>query len=297
MRPIRSLLFYLLAVFVGGALLAPWLFWLTQHMAAAHWTLFEKLAKNPFHRFVVRSMLGLAFLGLWPLLRSCRMLHWWNLGLTTKGQPLKNMVLGFLVGFGSLACVAGLALLFGGRSLNLGHSSSEVAKHLTNAGLSALIVAFLEEILFRGALFGILRKTWAWPIAVVLSSAIYALAHFFQKAEPVGDITWLSGLELLPKMFCAGQPPLVPAVLVLFVAGAILALAYQRTGTLFFSMGLHAGWIFWVKSYGFITITAPGASPALWGTGSLIDGWLALPILSGVFWIVSIIKLPSAGRA
>jgi hypothetical protein len=73
---------------------------------------------------------------------------------------------------------------------------------------------------------------------------------------------------------------LIPAFFTLFIVGACLALAYQRTGALYFSIGLHAGWIFWLKSYKLITQPTQGANLALWGTDRLVDGWLALAILS-----------------
>jgi membrane protease YdiL (CAAX protease family) len=163
-------------------------------------------------------------------------------------------------------------------------------EHVLSAALAAVIVSVLEEILFRGALFGLLRKTLSWPVALVLSSGVYALAHFLRKADPPGPVDWWSGLALLPKMF-QGGPRIIPAVFTLFVAGAILALAYQRTGALFFPMGLHAGWIFWLKFYGFLTVKTPGAGPSIWGTDTLVDGWLALPVLGCVFWIVSKMKM------
>jgi hypothetical protein len=282
MRPVRSLLVYFVLVFVGGALLAPWLYWFALDLAA-HSPLFERLASNPFPRFIGRSLLGVSLLGLWPLLRSCRMSHWRDVGLKVGGRSLADVAFGFLLGFGSLACVALLAVSLGGRSFNTAHSSAQIIEHVLSAALVAIIVSILEELVFRGALFGLLRKALSWPGALVLSSAVYALAHFLQKADPPLHIDWSSGLALLPKMF----QPAVPAVFTLFVAGAILALAYQRTGTLFFSMGLHSGWIFWLKFYGFLTVTTPGANPSVWGTGTLIDGWLALPILGGVLWIVS----------
>ena len=288
MRPIRSFLIYFVLVFVGGALLAPWLYWLTLNLAG-HSSSFENLASNPFHRFVNRALLGVALLGLWPLLRSCQMLHLRKLGLNTKGRSLAAVFFGFLLGFGSLACVALLAISCGGRSFNPAPSSSQIMGHVFSAALTAVIVGILEEIMFRGALFGILRKVLSWPVALVLSSLVYALVHFIQKTGASDPVDWLSGLALLPKMFHNG-PPLIPAVFTLFVAGAILAMAYQRTGTLFFSIGLHAGWIFWLKSYGFLTVKAPGANPAIWGSDFLIDGWLALPILGCVFWIVSRMK-------
>ena len=69
---------------------------------------------------------------------------------------------------------------------------------------------------------------------------------------------------------------LVPGFFSLTLAGILLGLAYQRTGNLYFSIGLHAGWIFWLKTYGAFTTSAPHAATWFWGTGKMIDGWLAL---------------------
>jgi hypothetical protein len=50
---------------------------------------------------------------------------------------------------------------------------------------------------------------------------------------------------------------------------------------LYFSIGLHAGWIFWVKAYFSLTLQAKGSNLWLWGTGrmAVVNGWLALPVL------------------
>jgi len=139
----------------------------------------------------------------------------------------------------------------------------------------------LEEILFRGAIFGALRKTCRWPAALAISSAIYAIVHFFSKPQSPAEIHWTSGLALLAAMLrgFADVEQVVPAFFNLALAGALLALAYQRTGNLYFSIGLHAGWIFWLKSYGFLTREAAGVNPWFWGTNRLIDGWSALLVL------------------
>ena len=79
----------------------------------------------------------------------------------------------------------------------------------------------------------------------------------------------------------------MPAFINLTVAGIILGLAYQFTGSLYFSIGLHAGWIFWQKSYGFLTRGKLDSSLWLWGSDKLIDGWLALLVL-----IVTMVALP-----
>ena len=79
---------------------------------------------------------------------------------------------------------------------------------------------------------------------------------------------------------------LVPGFFVLTLAGMILGLAFQRTENLYCSLGLHAGWIFWLKFYGYLTVARPGGNPWFWGTSKLIDGWLALILLAPVFVIV-----------
>jgi hypothetical protein len=277
MRPIRSLLIYFAVVFLGGALLAPCLYWFT-HWASLQWPTLSALASKPFHRFLARALLGLGLIGLVPLLRSCGMWRCREVGLGNQGRPAVDLLRGFCLGFVSLACVALLALAVHGRVLVHSQSAAQIFRGLLIAALVAVIVAVIEEILFRGALYGVLRKAMPWLGALAVSSAVYSAVHFIQSTDQTGTIRWYSGLTLLVEMFRHG-PPFVPAFFTLFVAGACLALAYQRTGALYFSIGLHAGWIFWLKSYKLVTQPAAGANPALWGSDKLIDGWAAFVVL------------------
>jgi hypothetical protein len=121
MRPIRSLLIYMAVVFLGGPLLAPWLYHLVQ-WAASHGHALQALARIPFHRFVDRSLLGLALLGLYPLLRDVQMLSCREIGFAPIHRSMARLAVGFLLGFGSLACVAILALVCGARSIQIPHS-------------------------------------------------------------------------------------------------------------------------------------------------------------------------------
>jgi len=294
MRRICLLAVYLAAVFGGGALLAPWLYWPAQ-WGARHWTALGELAENPFARFVLRAILGLALVLLWPLLRGCGMLSGREMGLTWGGRAPGNLAAGFGIGFGSLAAAAGLAIICGGRAAHLSRSGPEMVLLLAGAMASALLVAVIEETMFRGALFGILRKTWEWPAALAVSSAAYASVHFLQKAGTPPRVDWLSGIRLLPEMFSIPLEGLAPAFFTLLLAGAILALAYQRTGTLFMSIGLHAGWIFWLAAYRMLTREAPGGASAIWGSDKLIDGWLPLLILAAVLAGLWCSVRPSAG--
>ncbi len=106
------------------------------------------------------------------------------------------------------------------------------------------------------------------------------------------------GLGLLPRMLggFADFHALVPGFFSLTLAGILLGLAYQRTGNLYFSIGLHAGWIFWLKTYGAFTTTMPHTAVWFWGTGKLIDGWLAFVILAGVLAIFRLV-IPGEKRS
>jgi membrane protease YdiL (CAAX protease family) len=83
----------------------------------------------------------------------------------------------------------------------------------------------------------------------------------------------------------------VPAFFNLILAGTLLGLAYQRTGNLYFSIGLHAGWIFWLKTYGAFSASAPHAATWFWGTGKMVDGWLAFIVLVATLTLFKFLPL------
>ena len=278
MRPFRSLVIYNAAVFIGGALLAPWLYWLAQQFASA----FPHIAGAPFHRFLDRSFLILALAGLWPLLRALGATTWREVGITLPYGQWNKLGGGWLLGFGSLAMVAGIATGFGGFHFAQTANAHKMISTVFSAAGTAIIVAVLEEILFRGGIFGGLRRVLYWPFALAASSAIYAIVHFLQRADLAGAVGWNSGLVLLPRVLGGFTDfyALMPGFFTLTLAGALLALAYQRTGNLYFSIGMHAGWIFVLKIFGALTVQTPGAGTLFWGTAKMFDGWLAFLVLA-----------------
>src|SRR4030095_14050342 len=66
---LRAILIYLVVVFGGGALIAARCFWPAQRLTNP-WPHLAWLSHVPFHRYVHRSLLVLALVGLWPLVRS-----------------------------------------------------------------------------------------------------------------------------------------------------------------------------------------------------------------------------------
>ena len=64
----RALALYLGTVFVAGGLVAPWLHGGARSLAARVRPL-APLAAFPFHRYLNRSILLVALVGLWPFVR------------------------------------------------------------------------------------------------------------------------------------------------------------------------------------------------------------------------------------
>ena len=226
MRAARVILFYALAVILLGALLSPWLFWLTQ----AHW---------PFRRVFDRALLIVALAGLWPMLRAAGIRSWPELGYARTPKWWLQAVGGFTAGIVSLGLCAVLLRQLTGWDNNY-------ARNLA----SALAVGIIEETFFRGGIFGALRRGWPVWCAVVVSSVIYAGLHFCKPTEPV-SVNWLTGfthLGLIVQNF--GTQVNWIGLVTLILAGAVLALVFEWTKALYFSIGLHAGWVFALKTFG-----------------------------------------------
>ena len=276
-KPFRVLLAYLAAVFLGAAALAPWVYLAAQRLAPG-----SGLTHQPFHRYVHRCLLALALLGLWPLVRAMGLKSWAEIGWKPRPTWLREIGSGIGLGLLSLALATVTALVFGGRVWRADHTAAEWAWHLASAAGTAIFVGCLEELLFRGAVFSALRRTTSFAFATAVSSGVYALVHFFEKPAPPASVDAFTGFVVLGQMLrgFTDLHELIPGFLTLTLAGGLLAWARERTGALWLGTGLHAGWIFWLKSYGFLTEAAPSATTALWGTAKLYDGWAALAVLS-----------------
>lgn len=266
---------------MGGALLAPRLH------AMSHWLaplapVFEKLAGEPFHRYVNRAILFLTLAGLWPFLRALGVRSWRDVGLVRPGGQCGALGWGFLLGLGSLALVVVGGALGGAWKMSIDHPLQEWVSRLASAALSAVAVALIEEVVYRGGVYGALRKTMPWMLAMVMSGAVFGLLHFLRKPVSPPVIEWSSGLVVLGGMLggLMDWNSMVPGFFNISMVGLLLAWMYQRTGNLYFSIGLHAGWIFWLFVFGFVCTPKPSYNHLLWGTQSITDGWIVLIALS-----------------
>src|SRR5689334_24110802 len=153
MRPVRAIGFYLLAVFLGGAVVAPWLYD-SVRFAAHHYPELQSLAGKPFSRYVSRSFLLLALVCLPSLLQDTGLKSWRSIGLTRRRDWGSQFGWGFILGLTSLAAIVFVTLAAEIRVPVQGFQSGAILTKFIGAAVTAGVVACLEELLFRGVLFG-----------------------------------------------------------------------------------------------------------------------------------------------
>jgi membrane protease YdiL (CAAX protease family) len=113
--------------------------------------------------------------------------------------------------------------------------------------LTAAIVPFIEETLFRGLFLGVLLRGTRPLTAALLSSGIFSIVHFLKAPnQTTTSVAWTSGfISLAHSLDQFAEPMIVLAAFTtLFLIGVILAHARLRTRSLWLPIGLHAGWIF-----------------------------------------------------
>ena len=140
-------------------------------------------------------------------------------------RALKTAGVGIVAHYGLCELAARLGRAFVDRSGNLNDSAISArtgsAPHMTLLIL-VFLAPFVEETLFRGLVFGGLKEKNRL-LAYAVSCALFALAHVWQFAVANRD----------PAYFLLMVQYLIP--------GLVLAWAYDHSGTLWASIGLHAG--------------------------------------------------------
>jgi membrane protease YdiL (CAAX protease family) len=239
LKDLGKILLYFAAVIALGALLAPPLYW------AGH----GLLPGTDFQRFFNRSALIAAFALLWPVLRWLRVGGVRELGLASDSRWWQRLAAGFVIAGG---CVALLAT---------GYVVADVY-HWKNARpwnktpmllLSSLVVAVIEESLFRAGILGLFRRSLRSGMAVFATAAIFSAVHFLKPDEAVQitQIGWLSGFELIPHVFHQFAEPmlLLGGFTTIFALGLMLGDVTVRTRSLWLAIGLHAGLVFVKMSF------------------------------------------------
>jgi membrane protease YdiL (CAAX protease family) len=131
-------------------------------------------------------------------------------------------------------------------------SLAEALGIIASAFASGVFAGTLEEIFFRGLLFKGLYDAGRPLRAYLLANLFYSALHFVKpgKAYFLTGLEPLAGFRHLLKTFTPFLDPLsiLPGIFGLFLIGIIVSFALVRTGKLYLSIGLHAGWIISIKS-------------------------------------------------
>lgn len=290
MRASKAIVLYAVAVIALGALLAPSVFWAAQ--GAGHLLQSEWLSRQPFRRVFDRTLLLVALAGLWPLLRAVGIRLWNTLGFAHTADWWRPALLGAALGVGSFLIAGTISLVVGARVLDFDKPAAEVASRLLKYLATGIVVALIEETFFRGGIQGALQRGMPFVPALVVASAVYSALHFLKPAGVViapEQVQWYSGFDCLSQVVSRSlfAPGVAVGFVTLFLAGWILGWAFAKTRSLYLSMGLHAGWVFTLKSYGFFTNADVSGTGRWLGAGALTENIATWPVLVGTFFLVA----------
>lgn len=253
MKTILAVILYAVAVFGLGALAAPWVF----HLA-------HQLGDWPFRRVFDRVLLVIAIAGIWPLLRVVGLRSWREVGYPSIPAWWRYLLAG--LGLGLLSYGVGCIPLF--ESLQC--SGSPVK--LLSFAATGLVVGLVEETFFRGGLQNALQQRIPVVWAVFIVSGIYSVVHFLKPPGiniPTEAVVWSSGFEHLGRVVDQSfrAPGVLRAVVTLWLACGVLGWAFVRMRSLYLSIGLHAGWVFSLKTVAWL------------GGGSLLENTMIWPVM------------------
>ncbi len=247
MSSLIKIFLYLICSALIGALLAPLCYKIILFLPADHLgfvgPLLSSVQQMPFHRYLSRTIQIVTLVLLWPTVASLKIKRLSDLSLYPNNDAISDFFKGVVVALFPLWLVEALFIKLQWYFFESVPTWQLVLKILT----TALVVAFLEEFLFRGVLLGLCRRFLANKIAIVAVAFIFAAVHFLNLSHfKEVTIHWWSGFSLLlhHDALWSDWPLAVGAFGTLFLLGLLLGWATLRRESLWLPIGLHAGWIF-----------------------------------------------------
>lgn len=259
---------YVFAVLLIAAVLTPPVFFAAQKIISASpgGFLDRIIGHREFPAYFNRVALVAALVGLWPVFRLMRINREQVVGI----QPMRNWGSLFLMGF---IFATGFLLIMGATFIQLGayrmHAEPKWL-NLLKPMISALAVGTIEEFLFRGAILGILCRSLGARSGLWWTTVIFAVVHFL-KPPADGEIAnenvgYMSGFWVVTRLFRGfGEVEfLLEEFLTLMAVGWVTGQVRLKTGSLWASIGLHAGWVFGLKYFGGIKRNTKALSEGEW---------------------------------
>jgi membrane protease YdiL (CAAX protease family) len=182
----------------------------------------SRAAAHYVENLITRLVLLIAALGAgYICARWLEGLPWRSLGVSPHPRWLRDLLVGSLIGIGSLALATAIATAGGGLSFTISGRDVllQVGETLIFSAALFIVAALAEEALFRGyPLQTLTRANLAW-LAVLLTSVPFAAVHL-RNPNVAAGFTFVNTS----------------------LAGVWLAVAYLRTRSLWFPLGVHWAW-------------------------------------------------------
>jgi membrane protease YdiL (CAAX protease family) len=243
--------------------------------------------ETPFHRVMTRTF-QLALVVALVVRRGP--VREWPAKLRAMGfrgpERAKRALLGAAVGIAAMSLLLLVSWALGGRPLAEGPHRLPLGVHLLRAAGTGIGVGLFEEIFFRGYLKG--------AIGGIPSAVLYAAVHFIApigKTAPAAEgYDPLLAVKRIHELNAWTDPQRAGlGIPCLFALGIALNRLRDRTGSLYVGMGLHAGVVFVLATYGRFLVMKP-ENPWIHGGAFARDG--VLPLLALLLLLLASYRAP-----
>ena len=212
-----------------------------------------------------------------------------RLGLIWHGkQSLYFLIEAFVAGVVTLGVLSAVKIYLGqGVWAPQVFSALSITLKVLELIATGLLIGVVEEFFFRGFVFTSFRNNLGWGVvaSVIVTNVFYSLLHFVSFEKPfIGpEPTFFDSLKLVAMPFAAilKLPSFWPAALGLFLFGVVLNLLLINSKSLYPSIGLHAGCVFFIKLDGLFT-NFSNDSVLLLSSSKMYDGVLGWIFLLGM---------------
>ena len=212
-------------------------------------------------------------------------------GLGWEGRTPAFFLAPFIAGFVTLALIAAAKMGFGYARWSVQDLNFFLwVWAFVKAIFSALLIGLIEEFFFRGFVLLSLSDRFRWGvlISILMTNVFYSSLHFINIEKPLigPDPTFYDSLRWMAAPFAsfAHFDRFWPAAVGLFIFGLILTDLFLRTRSLYPSIGLHAGCVFFIKVDGLFVDFLSNNNTLVYGSAKAYDGmigWAALLLLWG----------------
>lgn len=244
--------------------------------------------RYPFPRIFDRTVMATLLIAMLYFARDLKLISLMVKGFVhLPGRSIRYATRGFAVAICVIAILFALAIEFGGGRFADHDLIALILKYL----LAAIVIAFIEEAFFRAFLLGGMRSEFGDRIALVASSAIYALAHLVRSPARfyVTGYQQTAGLITLAHSIDQFRDPFVVICTLggLFILGLVLGQAYILTGSVYFSIGLHCGIVLGAKLWPKAILNRASIPMAIAGVGIIpMIGGAAATFISLVMFVM-----------